>query len=163
MAAVQKKKLTIGPDTSSIRGRNSCSDSIQENLVPREGPYDLFESYGPRHRRQSFGPLLIEAGEKISTLEEETHNQKVKIRSLQSLLGFAFARIEKLEEFIRLVPRDLLDDPEVGEVYDKIWGPWDVAHGFKNRNRLTVPNLFQRGGENKTTEDQENEQPGKSA
>ncbi|KAF3265738.1 hypothetical protein TWF217_002278 [Orbilia oligospora] len=144
MAAVQKKKLTIGPDTSSIRGRNSCSDSIQENLVPREGPYDLFESYGPRHRRQSFGPLLIEAGEKISTLEEETHNQKVKIRSLQSLLG------------------DLLDDPEVGEVYDKIWGPWDVAHGFKNRNRLTVPNLFQRG-ENKTTEDQENEQPGKSA
>ncbi|KAK6514913.1 hypothetical protein TWF506_007275 [Arthrobotrys conoides] len=163
MATAQRKKPTIGPDNSSIKSRKSSSESTHEDLIPREGPYDLFESYGPRHRKQSFGHLLIEAGEKISILEEETHNQKVKIRSLQSLLGFAFARIEKLEEFIRLVPRDLLDDPEVGEVYDRIWGPWDVAHGFKNRNRLTVPNLFQRGEDNGTIEDQENQQPGKCA
>ncbi|KAK6355786.1 hypothetical protein TWF718_000168 [Orbilia javanica] len=154
----QGKKLTLGPDTSPQSSPPS-SDSIQEDLIPREGPYDLFECYGPRHRKQSFGHLLIEAGQKISILEEETHNQKVKIRSLQSLLGFAFARIEKLEDFIRLVPRDLLDDPETGEVYDKIWGPWDVAHGFKNRNRLTVPNLFQRGEGNEANGSQENQQP----
>ncbi|KAK6337518.1 hypothetical protein TWF730_002915 [Orbilia blumenaviensis] len=150
----------LGPDTSSPQDYIYRQDTEEDPLLAG-GPYNLVECYGPRQRENSLGSLMIEAGKKLATLEEETHNQKVRIRSLQTLLGFAFARIEKLENFIRVVPQSFLDEPGVAEVYDNIWGPWDVAHGLRNRNRFSIPNLIRREDILPVIddEDEENRQP----
>ncbi|KAK6530761.1 hypothetical protein TWF281_007599 [Arthrobotrys megalospora] len=104
------------------------------------------EIFGPE--RYSIGRVLIEAGTTITKLEEENYNQEVEIRNLKFLAGFAQARIERLEEFIRAIPDldKMVKDPELGRVYDNIWGPWCTAYGLMNRQKIPVPTLTPRPG-----------------